>query len=306
MRNKGKAGDRLLFAVLLGGLALLVYPALSNSWNAFHQTRAVSRYAEETASVTGDRYRALFEAAEEYNRRLAEKEDVYSMTDEELAEYASLLNPTGNGMMGYLEIPSIGVTLPVYHGTSEPVLAVGVGHIEWSSLPTGGEGTHAVLSGHRGLPSSYLLTDMDKVEVGDLFRLCILREAATYEVDRIFTVVPEDTGELTAEAGQDYCSIVTCTPYAVNTHRLVVRGRRTEVRDGDVRLTAEAARIDPLYTAPVLALPLLILLFCGVLFLPIPTETEREKIKARLLNGELPEGRGNIPPEEPGRRARPP
>ena len=284
MRNKKRSG-KWIVVLFLAGIAIFCYPAFSGYWNSFHQTQAVTRYAEQTASAPPGTYESMLEAARAFNeKRLNNREDICEMTDAELGEYNALLNPTGSGMMGYIEIPSIGVLLPIYHGTSADVLQLGVGHLAWTSLPVGGEGTHTVLSGHRGLPSARLLTDMDKVQPGDRFRLCVLREVMTYEVDRIQTVVPEDTTELVVTPGEDYCSLVTCTPYALNTHRLLVRGHRVE-ENAAPPLTADARRIDPLFVAPFLAVPILLLLFVRYACFPA-IGAERRRILRRFREGE--------------------
>lgn len=218
----------VLRLVFLIGLSLLLYPTVSDGWNAFRQTRAIAGYVQQVAELDTNRYSQLWSDAKAYNQSLLEKDNRYLMTDEERAEYESLLNVSGSGMIGYIEIPDIQCTLPIYHGTDEAVLQTAVGHIEGTSLPTGGEGTHCVLSGHRGLPSAKLFTDLDKLAVGDVFRLRVLDEILTYEVDQIRIVEPYEVDALGIEPGKDYCTLVTCTPYGINTHRLLVRGRRIE------------------------------------------------------------------------------
>lgn len=252
----------LLIVIFLIGLSLLLYPSVSNYWNSLHQSRAISNYADTVAKADSNVYDTLFEAARTYNQKLAAKENVYQISESELAEYHSLLDITGTGMMGYVEIPSIAVSLPVYHGTSESVLQVAAGHLEWSSLPVGGAGTHCVLSGHRGLPSAKLFTNLDQLEVGDLFLLQVLNQTLTYEIDQILIVEPEDTAALTVVPGQDYCTLFTCTPYGINTHRLLLRGHRVEnLPDAkQVRVTADAIRIEPLLVTPMIAAPILLAL----------------------------------------------
>lgn len=227
-RKQGGLSTILLLSVFLLGLALLLYPTVSDYWNSFHASRAITRYTEKVAELDSERYAALWEAARAYNGSLAEKENRFVMSDEEREEYEGLLNVAGNGIMGTIEIPGIGCTLPVYHGTGEAALQAGAGHLEGSSLPVGGPGTHCVLSGHRGLPSARLFTDLDRVAVGDRFTLRVLDEALRYEVDQILTVEPSDVDALAIEAGKDYCTLVTCTPYGINSHRLLVRGHRVE------------------------------------------------------------------------------
>ena len=269
---KKKSGNLItifLFLMLLAGLSLLLYPTVSDYWNSFHQSRAIASYAEQVAQIDNNVYDQLWADAESYNRTLRGKENRYELSDEELTEYESLLNVSGNGIIGYIEIPSIGCSLPIYHGTDEAVLQIAVGHIAGTSLPVGGQGTHCALSGHRGLPSAKLFTDLDKMVDGDIFVLRVLDETLTYEVDQILIVEPYEMDALEIEAGKDYCTLVTCTPYGINTHRLLVRGHRIEniAQAKIVRVTADAVQIEPLIVAPIVAIPLLLLLLI-LLLLP--------------------------------------
>ena len=220
----------LLVLALLAGLFLLLYPTVSDYWNSLHQTRTITSYAENVAQLDRTEYEEMWAAAQRYNRTLPKRENAFALTEEQKREYESLLNASGNGVMGIAEIPKIGCALPIYHGTDDAVLQIAVGHLEWSSLPVGGEGTHCVLSGHRGLPSARLFTNLDQLAVGDRFLLRVLDETRTYEVDQIQTVLPEETDSLAITEGKDYVTLVTCTPYAVNTHRILVRGHRTTVK----------------------------------------------------------------------------
>lgn len=265
----------LLLLVFLIGLSLLLYPSVSNYWNSLHQSRAISNYSDTLAKTDSATYEKLWQAAVEYNALLREKPNVFRISAEEQEKYYSILDITGTGMMGYVEIPTIGVSLPIYHGTSEPVLQVATGHLEWSSLPIGGEGTHTVLSGHRGLPSAKLFTNLDKLAVGDLFMMQILNETLTYEVDRILIVDPDDMSALTLTAGADYCTLVTCTPYGINTHRLLVRGHRVENQPEakQIRVTADAIRIEPLLVTPMIAVPILLAL---LILLMVKTRKKKE------------------------------
>ena len=181
--------------------------------------------------------------------------------------------------MGYIEIPSIDVMLPIYHGTSEEVLQTAIGHIEGSSLPIGGPSTHCVISGHRGLPSARLFTDIDQLSEGDTFTLLVLDETLTYEVDQIRIVEPDDTSLLTIEEGQDLCTLVTCTPYGVNSHRLLVRGHRVENQEtaGVLRITADAMMIDSRYVAPVIAVPILIIVILVMVLRPLGRRKKKGK-----------------------------
>lgn len=258
-----------LVLLLLAGVSLLLYPSLSDYWNSMHQTRAIASYAETVSQLDTAQYDEMWKAAQDYNRSLAQRETAFALTDEQKAAYESLLDVSGLGVMGYIEIPEIDCSLPIYHGTEESVLQVAVGHLEWSSLPVGGEGTHCVLSGHRGLPSAKLFTNLDKLAVGDTFLLRVLDEVLTYEVDQILIVEPEQVDALGIVPGEDYCTLVTCTPYGINTHRLLVRGHRVENTPEAARMhvTADATQFDPLLVAPVLAIPVLLLLLI-ILLLP--------------------------------------
>lgn len=258
-----------LILILLVGLSLLLYPTVSDYWNSFHQSRAIASYAEDVAKLDTVQYDDLWKAAKKYNEALAKGDINYVLKDEQKEKYESLLNVSGTGVMGYIEIPSINCSLPIYHGTDEAALQIAVGHLEWTSLPTGGESTHCVLSGHRGLPSAKLFTDLDRLAEGDIFVLRVLDEVLTYEVDQILIVEPEETEDLQIEKGKDYCTLVTCTPYGINTHRLLVRGHRIEnlEESGIVRVTADAIQIQPLFVAPIVAIPMQLVLLI-ILLLP--------------------------------------
>ena len=274
-KKKGNFTTLLLILVLLAGLSLLLYPYVSDYWNSFHKTRAIAAYAEEVANLNQDQYDEIWAAAESYNASLTDRVNAYLLSDAQKEEYQQLLNVSGLGVMGYIEIPSIDCSLPIYHGTEESVLQIAVGHLEWSSLPVGGESTHCVLSGHRGLPSAKLFTNLDKLREGDIFLLRILDEVLTYEVDQILIVEPQEVGALQIVEGQDYCTLVTCTPYGINTHRLLVRGHRIDnVEEAKtVRVTADAVQIEPLLVAPIVAIPILLLLLI-LLLLPKRPKTK--------------------------------
>ena len=257
----------ILILVFLTGLSLLLYPTVSDYWNSFHQSRAIATYASEVAELDSDIYDEMWAVAQDYNRRLAQRKDPLIQSAEDLAEYESLLDIAGSGVMGYIEIPELKVSLPIYHGVDEGVLQIAVGHIPGTSLPTGGNGTHSVLSGHRGLPSAKLFTNLDQLREGDVFLLRVLDETLTYEVDHIHIVEPQEVAALTIDPDQDYCTLVTCTPYGINTHRLLVRGHRIENQaDADaIRVTADAMQIEPVIVAPVVAAPMLLCLMLWVL-----------------------------------------
>jgi sortase A len=246
----------ILVIMLLLGLSLLLYPAVSNYVNTRQQTSAISDYLEQTANLTNEEYEKMLKEAQEYNKMLAERNGDFNLSYEEKQEYYSTLNVTDDGLMSYVDIPSIDCTLPIYHGTSDTVLQAGAGHIEGSSLPVGGESTHCVILAHRGLPSAKLFSALDKLNVGDTFTLNTLGETLTYEVDQILIVLPDDTSNLRIEEGEDYCTLVTCTPYGINTHRLLVRGKRVEDNgnsDANVHITADAMQIEPMLIAPFVA-----------------------------------------------------
>ena len=266
----GKIVTILLVSVLAGGILLLLYPTVSDWWNSFHQTQVISTYQESVAELDKSSYEEVLQEAITYNEQLVGDNDRFVLSDEELADYERQLDIGGSGIMGYLEIPRIDVELPVYHGTDAAVLQVAVGHIEGSSLPVGGENTHCVISGHRGLPSARLLTDLDQMEIGDRFMLHTLDEVLTYEVDAIHIVEPEDLSYLSIEEGQDLCTLVTCTPYGVNSHRLLVRGHRVESDSVDeIRVPADAVQIETTVVTMSIVIPLLVIILLVVLVMPV-------------------------------------
>lgn len=260
-KKRVSIGTIVLFLILLAGVAIMAYPTFSDWWNSFHQARAVAGYIEQVANMDPEDFDRMWEEAEKYNEALKHDSNRFSMTEEEKKYYNSVLNVTGTGIMGYIDIPKINISLPVYHGTDEEVLQIAIGHIEGSSLPIGGLGSHCVLSGHRGLPSAKLFSDIDQMVVGDTFLLQILDRTLTYEVDQIRIVLPTELQDLQIEEGKDYCTLVTCTPYGINTHRLLVRGHRIENSGSDdVNVVAEAILMDPVLVAPLVAAPILLVL----------------------------------------------
>ena len=264
--KKSRASTVILIIVFLVGLSLLLYPSLSDYWNSFRQSRAIASYVESVSHLDNQEYQALLEEARAYNASLVGDKTRFSPTEEELAEYLTLLGSTG-AAVGYVEIPAIKLTLPIYLGTSETVLQVGVGTMEGSSLPIGGESTHAVLTGHRGLPSATLFTDLDRLVQGDMFHIHILNETCTYEVDQILIVEPAEMDALEIAEGEDYCTLVTCTPYGINSHRMLIRGHRIETPEDALytQVSPDALQIDPLLIAPLVAAPLLVLLLAWML-----------------------------------------
>lgn len=263
--SKRSIGTLVLVSIFLVGLSLLLYPTVSDWWNSMHQTRAISTYAESVAGLDDAEYDALLAKARAYNESLVGRGGRYELTEEERQEYESLLSVDGTNVIGSIDIEKIGLTLPIYHGTDPSVLQVGVGHLEGSSLPVGGPSTHAVITGHRGLPSAKLFTDLDQLEVGDTFVISVLDETLTYEVDQIRIVEPTELSGLAIEEGQDLCTLVTCTPYGINTHRLLVRGHRVENAKEGPRVSADAMQVEPTLVAPIVAVPLLVVLLAGVL-----------------------------------------
>lgn len=260
MRNK--LTTILLVLAFFAGLSLLLYPTVSDYWNSLHASQAVADYAENVRNLEAEKYEQVLQDARNYNQMLPYKHTTFALSEEEKEAYDALLDISGTGVMGYIEIPTVNISLLVYHGTEDAVLQIAVGHLEWSSLPVGGESTHCVLSGHRGLPSAKLFTNLDKLVAGDKFIMRVLDEVLTYEVDQILIVEPTDVSTLMIEAGKDLCTLVTCTPYGINSHRLLVRGHRIENQDEAqaIRVTSDAIQIEPLIVAPAVALPMLLVL----------------------------------------------
>ena len=256
----------ILILVFFVGLSVMLYPTISDYVNQLHQTRAVANYAADVDKLSDADYTAYFEAADAFNAQIAADPDALYFPDR-FPSYESTLDVTGTGIMGYITIPRIGVELPIYHGTSDAVLQVAAGHLEGTSLPVGGASTHAVISAHRGLPSAKLFTNLDELEVGDRFTITVLNRVLTYEVDQISIVLPTETDQLLPTEGMDYVTLMTCTPYGINTHRLLVRGHRVETPDQykHLRVTAEALKIEPIIVAPIMALPMLLILLIGML-----------------------------------------
>lgn len=217
-----------IILIFLVGLGFISYPTVSNLWNQAHQSRAIATYSKQVEKLDDSENKKMLKAARKYNKSLLKKSDHWKLSKKDKKKYESLLDVSGTGIMGYIEVPKIDCSLPIYHGTDEGALQIAIGHLEGSSLPVGGKSTHCVLSGHRGLPSARLFTDLDQMEEGDIFILNILGRQLAYEVDQIKVVLPEEMSDLEIEEGKDLCTLVTCTPYGINTHRLLVRGHRTE------------------------------------------------------------------------------
>ena len=266
---KKNRSNIILILIFLVGLSVMLYPTISDYINQKNQSRAVASYSEEVENLSDVDYQAYFDAADDYNRRLAETPDAF-YRPEQVSGYTDTLDVSGTGIMGYITISKIGVELPVYHGTSDGVLQVAAGHLEGSSLPVGGAGTHAVISAHRGLPSAKLFTNLDELEAGDTFTITVLDRVLTYEVDQISIVLPTETDLLQPVEGKDYVTLMTCTPYGINTHRLLVRGKRIENAENQkhIRVTADALRIEPVIVAPALAVPMLLVMLVVMLAVP--------------------------------------
>lgn len=256
----------ILGFLLIAGIGFIAYPTVANLWNRINSAKVIEDYDAAVQNLGEDETERMWEEALKYNMDYSGANG-FVLKDDLLAQYDNVLNIDGNGLMGYIEIEKINVELPIYHGTSDAVLQVASGHLEWSSLPVGGKGTHCVLSGHRGLPGAKLFTDLDMLVEGDKFKIHILDELLTYQVDQIRIVVPTDVQDLCAEGDNDYCTLVTCTPYGVNTHRLLIRGHRIEndLVDMGSEVISEAVRIEPLIVTTVVAIPLMVLILVCVL-----------------------------------------
>ena len=283
-----QASDRIFTIMLVGvmtmGILLVGYPSFSDYWNSFHQSRAVMTYAQSVAEMNENDYEGLLESARNYNANIAERGIRWTLTEEERDAYYNELSISESGVMGYITIQKINVLLPIYHGTGDRILQTSIGHLESSSLPVGGESSHCMLSGHRGLPSAKLFTDLDDLKEGDTFTLTILNETLTYEVDHIWIVEPNDLTNLNIEQGQDFCTLITCTPYGVNTHRMLVRGHRINNLNGDAKVVADAIQIKPVYIAPFLAVPMLMLLMIYVFFTTSVRMRDKKNCVARYLD----------------------
>lgn len=259
-KKKGIFSTIFLILMLLVGLSVMLYPTISDWWNSKVQTRAVANYEETVKNMTPEDYSRYFAEAEEYNRKLLTLSFPFSEYGE-IKGYEDALNVSNTGIMGYVTIPSIKVELPIYHGTSPEVLNIAAGHMEGSSLPIGGANSHAVISAHRGLPSARLFTDLDQLDKGDLFTITVLDRVFTYEVEEILIVKPEEIDKLAVIPNGDYVTLMTCTPYGVNTHRMLIRSRRTDnIEEHEVRIFADMVKVDPMLVIPFIAAPLFILL----------------------------------------------
>ncbi|WP_161980466.1 class C sortase [Streptococcus sp. S784/96/1] len=270
---------------MIVGIGLIAYPSIANYWNSFHQSQAIMDYQKSVSSIDTSQYEKILSSAKKYNEKFKDSGINWHMTSEERDAYNKELAIDQTGNMGFISIPKINVTLPLYHGTSEDVLLTSIGHIEGTSLPVGGVSTHSVLSGHRGLPSSRLFTDLDKLKVGDRWTVGILNESYTYEVDQIRTVLPTDLSNIQIEEGMDYQTLVTCTPYGINTHRLLVRGHRVSNEDGDGLVTPDAIQIEPIYIAPFIGVPIVLILLM-IFMIESRKHRKRRQILKKLASSE--------------------
>ena len=276
---KNKLFYIILVVVFVAGLSLLLYPTISNAYNSWLQSKAIVEYSQQVDQLVQEEAKAELEKAQSYNQALSQRLDPFSLPEEQQSQYTQLLNLTSQGIMAYVEIPAIDVTLPIAHGTSEETLRDKIGHLEWSSLPVGGENTHCVISGHRGLPSSELFTNIDHLELGDKFYIHTLGQTLEYQVCNIAVVEPENQSLLRVEEGQDLVTLVTCTPYGINSHRLLVRGIRTgtqtETPTGDIYVKNEVTGIDLLVLVAVVLVVIAIIAF-GILLLGSKKKKRRQ------------------------------
>lgn len=259
---KKKGPSFIMPLIFILGLGLLAYPSVSDYWNSFHQSEAIMSYSDTVSDMTDDQYKEIIDSARQYNE---EHPLNWNVTASDIEAYNQELNFNQDGIMGYIEIPKIDVKLSIFHGTDEKVLQTSIGHLEGTSLPVGGLGTHSVLSGHRGLPSARLFSDLDKLREGDIFTIHVLNETFTYQVDQIRVVEPTDLSTLVVDPKKDLLTLVTCTPYGVNTHRLLVRGHRIENVDGAASVISDAVQIKAIFIAPFIAVPILLILLIYIL-----------------------------------------
>ena len=280
-KSSGNISTIALVAIFFVGLSVLLYPTISDFWNEKRQSQAIINYDELIVDLAPEDYSAIFDKADNYNKKIRNMQFPFLNYKNIEDEYYSTLDVNDDGMMGYITIEKIKVQLPVYHGTSDKVLNSAVGHVEGSSLPIGGKSTHAVLSAHRGLPSAKLFTNLDKLEIGDVFTIRILDRTVTYQVDQILIVLPHETENLNIVSGEDYCTLVTCTPYGINTHRMLVRGTRIENIEPDrvINVITEAYQIDPLLVTPAVAAPMLGLLLILLIVKSRKSNSKKSKKK---------------------------
>ncbi len=286
-----------IVGILVTGIALMAYPGVSDWWNRMHQTRAIAGYVEQVADLTPERYKNMWDEAVRYNEELPDDGSRFVPDEEDDAYYRQILDVTGTGIMGYVQIPSIHVDLPIYHGTESTVLQIAIGHIEGSSLPVGGMGTHCAISGHTGLPSARLFNDIDKLKKGDVFYLQVLDQTLTYEVDQIKVVLPDELDDLAMNPEEDLCTLVTCTPYGLNTHRLLVRGHRTGTVPAKGAVTADALRLEPYFIMPFLMVGMALLIAARMVI-----SAFAGRRKKRKLYTEIPRGKKKYEGKDPSEK----
>ena len=288
-KRKVSITSLLLVAIMIAGMGVLLYPTFSDYWNSFHQSRAIAGYAEAVSDIDTVQYDRMLYEAKAFNATLPGKSNRWKLNQREEEIYNKILNVSGTGIIGYIEIPAIKVDLPIYHGTDEAILEIAIGHIEGSSFPVGGKGTHSVLSGHRGLPSAKLFTNLDKLVEGDVFVIRVLDETFTYQIDQILIVEPEDISALAFDPKKDYCTLVTCTPYGINSHRMLVRGHRIANLSGPnaIMVTSDAQQIDRNITALFIGAPIIVFFFIYDMV------TAGSKRRRRLARWEIVDNRLN-------------
>lgn len=275
---KKRISNFILLFIFFIGLSASLYPAIGNYWNSKTQTEAIIDYEKMLENMPKEDYTALFQSAEQYNKKLLNLDNPLTEYTK-LSDYNDILDLDGTGMMGYITIEKIQAELPIYHGTSEAVLSKAAGHLEGSSFPIGEKGSHTVISAHRGMPTAVLFTYLDRLEVGDTFSVTILNRTTVYEVDQIRIVDPDDISELSLNRNEEYCTLITCTPYGINTQRLLVRGKSSEtVLKKNIYISTEAYRIKPLIIMPVIAVPILFVLMMTVIFKPVRKKDTGEDI----------------------------
>ena len=290
----------ILIIVFLVGLSVMLYPAVSDYWNSKTQSHAIAEYDEILNNMDDKQYQKLLSEAEDYNERL---KSLYSPLENysEIEGYENALDVTGTGIMGYVTIPEISVELPIYHGTSDEVLNVAVGHVQGSTLPIGGKSTHSVISAHRGLPSAKLFSDLDKLAEGDEFTITVLKEVYTYEVEAVYIVLPNEMDKLNIIPGEDHVTLTTCTPYGVNSHRLLVRAKRVETADDTKsvsKITADAVQLDSLVVVPFVAIPLFVVLLVWWFVDSKRKKISHDELVAMLDKPESDDNVENLPDKE--------
>ena len=281
-KKSSKIVNIFIALVFLVGAGIFTYPTISDLWNQYRNALLVSKYNSSVENLSNDQYDKLWQDAEEYNAEHPTNVivDAFSEEDDYVLShpYDEVLDPNGDGLMGSIEIPKLDVVLAIYHGLGKDVLEKGVGHVEGTSLPIGGESTHAVLAGHRGLPSAKIFTDLDQMEEGDIFLIHVLDKTLAYKVDQIKTVLPEETSELDTIPGEDHVTLVTCTPYGVNSHRLLVRGIRTDYVEEETEeepTMQKLAKIDPVKIMLVGLAVLIILII--IIYLVVRRKSRKKK-----------------------------